>query len=160
MNTEIYIFGTGAHARKVYHCAIQAGFAVVAFVDEKKETSDLLESLSVLSSEGAKNLAKAGSIFIAIGASEVRQRLIGEFTAHGWSFPPIVHPKANVAPGVKLEEGVLIAAGALIESGSVIGRGSIIDIGVVIDHDCFIPPFSHLRPGVVCQSFTKWDKNS
>ena len=156
MNEGLYIFGTGAHARKVFHCATEAGCVVKAFVDENRDADSPVESLSVMSPEALRHLVGAGYLFVAIGAGEVRKRLMDEYLACGWSFPSIVHPKANVAADAVLEDGVLVAAGALIESGTVVGRGTIVDIGVAIDHDCLIPPFSHLRPGIVCQPFTQW----
>lgn len=156
MSQGLYIFGTGAHARKVFHCATQAGYVVKAFVDENRDAHAPIESLSVMSPDALKNLVGSGYLFIAIGKSEVRQRLMDEFFASGWCLPSIVHPKASVAPDAVLEDGVLIAAGALIESGSVIGRGTIVDIGVAVDHDCLIAPFSHLCPGVVCRPRTRW----
>lgn len=156
MSKELYIFGTGAHARKVFHCATQAGYAVKAFVDENRGVHAPTGSLPVMSPETLKTMPVVGDMIIAIGDSKVRQRLMDEYFECGWRLPPIVHPKASVAPDAVLEDGVLIAAGALVESGSIIGRGTIVDIGVVVDHDCMIAPFSHLRPGVVCQSCTQW----
>lgn len=157
MNQLLYIFGTGAHARKVFHCATLTGFKVKAFVDENPGAHAPVESLPVISPDALKNLVKFSCLFVAIGNSEVRKRLMDEYLKDGWTLPSIVHPIANVAPDAVLEYGVLVAAGALIESGSVIGRGTIVDIGVVIDHDCLIEPYSHLRPGVVCQPRTHWE---
>jgi UDP-3-O-[3-hydroxymyristoyl] glucosamine N-acyltransferase len=70
--------------------------------------------------------------------------------AAGWMLPPVVHPRAVIAPDARLGEGVFVAAGAVVESACDIGRGAIIDIGTLIDHECRIGAFAHLRaPGAI-----------
>ena len=156
LSCQLYIFGTGAHARKVYHSAILAGFMIKAFVDDNQDALSPVELLPVIHSKVLKQTVEFGCIFIAVGNSNVRRRLMEDYLQDGWEFPVIIHPHAYIAPDTVLNCGVLVAAGSVVESGSVIGIGSIVDIGVIIDHDCLIEPYSHLRPGVVCQAGTYW----
>jgi len=155
MESELLIFGTGAHARKVYQCALLMEYSVRAFVDEAPAARAPFEGFEVLAPDNARAYYdEKACIFVAVGSADVRRRLMDQFLAAGWELPVLVHPNAYVAPDVKLAEGVLIAAGAIVETGSIIGRGSIIDVGVIVDHDCSIGEFVHLKPGFICQPGT------
>jgi carbonic anhydrase/acetyltransferase-like protein (isoleucine patch superfamily) len=145
----MFIFGTGAHARKVFHCAVECGYQVAAFIDENPPPSAPVAGVPVLD---AKLLPAPGAndcAFIAIGRADVRRRLMDSLAAKGWSLPALVHKSAWVAPDARLSAGVLVAAGAVVETATVIGRGAIVDIGVLVDHECDVGAFSHLRPGDV-----------
>ena len=155
MNLVWTVFGTGAHARKAFHIAVLGGGRVAAFIDEQPGAQAPVPGVPVVMS---LDLASPlpGDLFVAIGRAEVRRRLMDEAVAGGWRLPPLVHPRASVAPDAVLGEGVMVAAGAVVESGAHIGRGCIVDIGVLVDHDCAIAEFTHLRPGQVCAAGTRW----
>jgi UDP-3-O-[3-hydroxymyristoyl] glucosamine N-acyltransferase len=97
-------------------------------------------------------------MFVAIGHSEVRRRLVDLYLERGWEMPAIVHPRACIAPDARLDEGVFVAAGAIIESAAHIGRGAIVDIGALVDHDARVAAFAHLRAGLVCAAGTEWNE--
>ncbi len=149
------LFGTGAHARKAFHIAMLGGDSVAAFVDEEPDAQAPVPGVPVWSSQLLATMPP-GDLFVAIGRTEVRRRLMDEAAARGWRLPPLVHPGASVAPDAVLGEGVLVAAGAVVESGTHIGRGGIVDIGVLVDHDCTVAEFTHLRAGQVCAAGTRW----
>jgi UDP-3-O-[3-hydroxymyristoyl] glucosamine N-acyltransferase len=156
MNTSLVIFGTGAHARKAYHCWTQAGGIVTAFADENPAAACPVPGVAMMSAADLDALPPNGQLFIAIGRAEVRQRLMDRYAQSGWQLPSLVHPRASVAPDAKLEAGVLVAAGAVVESGTQVGRGAIVDVGVIVDHDCRIAAFCHLRAGQVCPPASRW----
>ncbi len=152
----LVIFGTGAQARKAFHCWTLAGGTVIAFADENIAAVSPVPGLPVWPAADLAGPPPQASLFIAIGHGAVRERLMDQHAAQGWPLPALVHPNASVAPDAQLAAGVIVAAGAVVESGALIGRGAIIDVGVIVDHDCVIAPFSHLRPGQVCLPFTRW----
>ena len=156
MNEGLVIFGTGAHARKAYHCARLSGHVVLAFVDENPQATSPVPGLTVLSAADFNRTEPSRAVFVAIGLADVRQRLMAQFEAQGRPLPALVHPHASVAPDAVLSPGVMVAAGAVVESSSRIGRGAIVDIGVLVDHDCQVADFCHLRPGHVCPPGTVW----
>lgn len=147
---QLYIFGTGAHARKVYYYALDLGWQITAFVDEASDAVTPIEGVPVLYLEELCDPTTDLAMFVAIGNTEVRRRLMDRMSAMGWRLPPLVHRTAWVAPDVILEEGVLVAAGAIVEIASTVERGAIIDIGVLIDHESRIGAYCHLRAGEVC----------
>lgn len=150
MKTRLFIFGTGAHARKVFHYAMALDHEVLGFVDENPGAVSPVCNVPLIAFSTLGAPADGTGIFVAIGRADVRRRLMDILGADGWSLPALVHPGAWRAPDAKLEAGVLVAAGAVVETGTVVGRGAIIDVGVVVDHDCRIGAFCHLKPGRVC----------
>ena len=156
MSTDLVIFGTGAHARKAYHCWTLAGGTVTAFADENPAATSPVPGVAVVPAIELEVSPPTGQMFVAIGRAEVRQRLMDRYAQSGWQFPALIHPRASVAPDARLEAGVLVAAGAVVESGTQVGRGAIVDVGVIVDHDCRIAAFSHLRAGQVCLPASRW----
>ncbi len=150
MTTRLFIFGTGAHARKVYHYAVDCGWHVAAFVDEAGDAVAPIAGMPVLRLQDLGAPSIDDVMFVAIGRADVRRRLMGRMDAAGWRLPALVHRTAWVAPDATLEAGVLVAANSVVETASTVGRGAIIDIGVLVDHECRIGAFCHLRPGEVC----------
>ncbi|MBC7603798.1 MAG: hypothetical protein H7255_14220 [Ramlibacter sp.] len=146
---RLFIFGTGAHARKVYHCAEGGGYQVVAFVDENPAAALPIPGEHVIDAAALPAPAAGDCMFVAIGHADVRRRLMARLGAQGWSLPALVHAAAWVAPDAQLGAGVLVAAGAVVDTAAVIGRGAIVDIGVLVDHECDVGAFCHLRPGEV-----------
>ncbi len=150
------IFGTGAHARKAYHCWTLAGGTVTAFADENPAATSPVPGVAVVSATHLDALRPSGQLFIAIGRAEVRQRLMDRYAERGWQLPALIHPRASVAPDAALGAGVIVAAGAVVESGTQVGRGAIVAVGVIDDHDCRVAAFCHLREGQVCRPASYW----
>lgn len=146
---RLYIFGTGAHARKVFHCAVASGYQVAAFVDENPVVNAPISGTTVLDATTLPAPTADDCAFVAIGRADVRRRLMDSLASLGWGLPALVHTAAWVAPDAQLGAGVLVAAGAVVETAAVIGRGAIVDIGVLVDHECDVGAFCHLRPGEV-----------
>jgi len=155
LKLQLFIFGTGSHARKVFHYAIGCGHCVVGFVDENPTAQSPVRGFGVIPVTSLPAPADGIAIFVAIGRADVRKRLMDELGRAGWNCPALVHTSAWVAPDVCLEAGVLIGAGAVVETASLICRGVIVDIGVLVDHECVVGAFSHLKPGAVLGPCTK-----
>lgn len=150
---RLYIFGTGAHARKVAHYARLLNWDIIGFVDETPNSPAPISGYSVITPNELGQVGKnADAAFVAIGAPTVRRRLMNMLDDKTWPQPPIIHPNAWVAPDVVIENGVLVAAGAIVETGTFVSRGAIVDVGVVLDHDVHIGEFVHLRAGTVCET--------
>ncbi len=149
MANRLFIFGTGSHARKVYHYAVKCGWKVVGFIDEAADAVAPIPALPVLQLGNLGAPKNDDAMFIAIGRADVRLRLMDRMAKAGWNLPTLVHVSAWVAPDAELEAGVLVAAGAVVETGAVVERGAIIDIGVLLDHECQVGAFCHLRAGEV-----------
>jgi len=146
---RMFIIGTGSHARKIYHYAMDSGWQIAAFIDEARDAASPIDSIPLVQLDDLSEPVTDEVAFVAIGHPDVRRRIMDRLASAGWIFPSIVHRTAWVAPDSLLEDGVLVAAGAVVESGSTVARGAIIDIGVLVDHDCCVEAFCHLRPGEI-----------
>lgn len=90
---------------------------------------------------------KEADVFIAIGDSKIREKMISYFEEHGVPIVSIIHPDATIVDDVKIEEGTVIMAGTVINSGTRIGKGVIINTGATVDHDNGIGDFTHVVVG-------------
>ena len=154
MMDQLFIVGTGSHARKIFHYAVALRQTVAGFVDENVTAVSPVVGVPVTHPATLGRATKGQAIFVAVGHPDVRKRLMDKFSSLGWALPALVHPSAWVAPDALLEAGVLVAAGAVVETACSIGRGAIVDIGAVVDHDCRIGALYHVKPGEVLASGT------
>lgn len=156
MPQTIYIFGTGSHARKIFHYVSDLGWTVECFIDEATDVSSPVDGLPVINAKKLELPDKGGALFVAIGNPLVRARLMDKFSSAGWLLPSIVHRTAWVAPDAVLGSGVLVGAGAIVETAAIVERGAIVDIGALIDHDAKVLEFSHLKAGQICGPGQVW----
>lgn len=146
----VFIYGTGMHARKVWHALQAAGLPFGGFIHGSAERPALdYSSAPMLSHAEALALSQPAALIVAIGDGAVRQRLHGVFGAAGWQLASVLHPAAHVCTDANVGQGVFVGAGAVIETLARIGEGAIVDIGVLIDHEAEVAPFVHVKPGDV-----------
>ncbi len=150
---ELYIFGTGEHSRKIFHCANILGFNVKGFIDQDVSRKfHLGRPVFLLNNDFL--IKNRNNVFIAIGNGKVRADLHAKFLDNKFTIVNLIHPSAYVSSDVKLGKGIFVGANSTVETGSIIEDGSIVDIGVIIDHDCVITKFFHLTPGAIVQART------
>lgn len=147
----LWIYGSGAHARKVCQAARAAGWSVCGLVDDAMIACSPFADVPLFLSSELPRARPDQAIFVAIGHPDVRRRLFERLDGEGWTIATVIHPQAWVAPDAIIGAGVVVAAGAVVETRADVGRGAIVDIGVLVDHDCRIGEFCHLRPGRVLQ---------
>ncbi len=144
--------GAGGHA-KVVRAAIEAsGDSVGGWVVAPADLSDAVDVLGT--DDDLPGLAASGweFAFVAIGmvrASGARARLMKRAVDAGFELPPIVHPRAIVAPSARIEAGAQVLAGAIVNPDAVIGAGSIVNTGAIVEHDTVVGPYAHVAPGAV-----------
>lgn len=155
---KLIIFGAGAHARRVAYIAGVTGWTVCAFVDERRQEDDQLQGIPVL--RKLKDTEPGMNAIVAIGDSEVRERIHVELLQKGFALPFLKHPFASVAPDVVIARGTVVLAGAVIESQARVGEGVIVDIGALIDHDAIVEGFCHIKPGAVIRSSARVKSHS
>lgn len=144
----IIILGAGGHAKVVADILLSQKLEVVGFLDDNPETWNTRPlNIPVLGPISSYADYQAEGLVIGIGANAVRQKLVTECDGRILWYNAI-HPRAIIAPSVKLGVGVVVAAGAIINPDSVIGDHVIINTGATVDHDCNIGEFSHIAPGV------------
>ena len=94
-----------------------------------------------------KNKADLKAI-CAVGAPELRMRLVKKAANLGVSFCTVIHPSAFFTRWVTIGEGSVITAGCILTNHILIGNHVIIDLACTIGHDTVIEDFAFLAPGV------------
>lgn len=147
---DILLFGAGGHAKVASDCA-RADYPNQMMLSGDG-TEGWWRHVPIVP-QGEKSLSEWKSVcpraFVAIGDSEIRERVTLSLEATGFSLATLIHPSAVVSPSARLESGVLVCPGAVINADARIERGCIVNTGAIVEHECEIGAFSHIAPRAV-----------
>ena len=76
-----------------------------------------------------------------------RRELFERWTAMGFSFVDVVHPKATIARDAERGPALQIFAGAVINPGARLGTNVIVNTNATVEHHCEIGDHAHIAPG-------------
>ena len=85
--------------------------------------------------------------FVAIGESELREKLMKELASQGATFATLIHPSAVIGSRVEIGEGTVVMAGAILQAETVVGKGCILNTACSVDHGCKIGDYVHVSVG-------------
>lgn len=150
-NRTLFILGAGGHGKVIQDIA-SFSYKEICFLDDNPDRigKSILCNGKEIKVVGDKTYAvnhKEADVFIAIGDSKIREKMISYFEEHGVPIVSLIHPDATISYDVKIEEGTVIMAGTVINSGTRIGKGVIINTGATVDHDNEIGDFTHVAVG-------------
>jgi UDP-N-acetylbacillosamine N-acetyltransferase len=154
LSTPVVIWGVGGHALVVADILrAQSVYSLSGFLVEEEfwsATREALKPMVLGGCERVPDLLDAGvrHAVVAIGDCAARLRTSHWLRCQGFDFVTLVHPRATVAPDVRLGAGSVVMAGAVINAGSVIGEHVIMNTAAVVEHECAIGDGVHVGPGV------------
>lgn len=152
VSKAIIIVGAGGHAVSVTNVALSCGMSVVAYVDDIKAGSKVLD-IPVITKQQCINTYKTENfaIAIAIGDNSVRERVYNEYKVElpNCEFPPLIHQSAVIGINSKIGDGAVIMPQANVGPNSKVGVFCILNTSSSIDHDCDLQSFSSIAPRVV-----------
>lgn len=140
---KLIIIGASGHGKVVADIAKLRGYTDIIFLDNDSG----IKACAGYPVYGPDTMVKEleGDVFIAVGNSEIRQRLMDrEQDRH---FPVLIHPSSVIAEGVVIGCGSVVMAGAVINPDAKLGRGVIVNTSSSIDHDCLVGDFVHISVG-------------
>ena len=137
---RLIIIGASGHGRVVADVAVLNGYTDIYFLDDEK--TGAWSGFSII---GKSFDAPEGELFVAIGNTSTRKRLIEYYRDR--SMPVLIHPNATVAEDVEIGAGTVVMAGAVINPGARVGSGCIINTCSSVDHDCVISDYVHIAVG-------------
>lgn len=140
---RLIIIGASGHGRVVADIAKLCGYTEIVFLDNNPELKEC-GGYPVLGPD-TMTAELDGDIFIAVGKSEIRQRLMDRDSER--SFPTLIHPSAVIAEDVTIGNGSVVMAGSVINPGARIGKGCIVNTSSSIDHDCNVGDYCHVSVG-------------
>ncbi len=160
---EVITIGYGGHGFVAIDILLEAGFKIAGYLD-KDEKKYNPYNLKYLGSEDIfilkeKNLSYF-SAFIAIGDSNIREKVFLLLQSKRILIINAIHPKSTVAKNIIIGQGVFIAANAVINPLCTIGNGVICNTSSSIDHECSVNNFTHICPGTVLCGNVTVGKNS
>ncbi|OUU01685.1 MAG: hypothetical protein CBB92_03240 [Flammeovirgaceae bacterium TMED32] len=147
----LVIVGAGGHGKVVADCArLMDAWSSIRFADDKYPEISQVNGITVIGNGDPltwqRNGTEHSDVFVAVGHSETRYRLMSTLIAHGHAVVTVVSPNTNVSDSVQIGMGSLVVTGAIINAGAVIGEGVIVNTGAIVEHDCSIGNFTHICP--------------
>ena len=79
----------------------------------------------------------------------IRVKLFQFMEENGFTFPPLVHPRATVEQSASIGDGVQVFANAYVGSSAVLQARCMVNTNAVISHDCTIGSYTHIAPGAL-----------
>lgn len=152
MTLPVIVVGGGGHALVVIEALRLVGAEIAGIADPGGAAAARAFGLTVLGGDDAVFVLGPDQVQLAngIGSIEAMDRrgaLFRRFTARGYRFATVLHPRAVIGTGVVLEQGVQVMAGAIIQCFSKIGADTIVNTAAAIDHGCTIGESCHIAPG-------------
>lgn len=145
--------GAGGHGRVVADLIRLSGhLELVAVVDDDSRThGGYLDGVEIIGSTALleRHPRAATACVVAIGDNRTRARIFNLALGLGYHLPPLVHPAAVIARGVKLPSGLIVCAGAVVAPGVRLGSDSLIGANAVLDADCELGDHCRVGPAVV-----------
>src|SRR5262245_1298590 len=76
-----------------------------------------------------------------------RERYVAQVAALGVQFGRLVHPRATLAPSVRIGAGAVIQAGAIVGAYTTLGDHVMINRGALIGHHSSLEDYVTVQPG-------------
>jgi sugar O-acyltransferase (sialic acid O-acetyltransferase NeuD family) len=143
----LLVIGAGSFAPEVASVAADAGFEIVALVDDRIGDDDKgrRDDYEVISLSTAARLAGCVAV-CGVGAPD-RYPIIVRATAAGIVWTTVVHPAAHAARSARLGAGTIVFPGAILAHGVSAGEHTLINRGSLIGHHARLGHMVTLGPG-------------
>lgn len=153
----LLVFGGGGHAKSIMDMLKQLDrFAIAGIVDDDEELAGKeVLGIPVLGTRalfpkliemGVKQAANGVGGILDIN---VRIKVFEALENAGFSFPVLIHPRANVEISAVIGDGVQVFANAYVGSEALLHPRCMINTNAVVSHDCVIGMYTHIAPGAL-----------
>ena len=150
--TNVFIYGTGGHSLVVSEILKLQGINIAFYMDRKESiTTDKFLDKPLISEEEFFNSQqhKIQNAVIAVGNSQIREKITQKLEKHGIKLFTAIHPSAIISPTATIGAGSVICAGAIIGTKVTLGKNVIINTKASIDHECILENYVQVAPGAV-----------
>lgn len=140
------IIGAGGMGREVASWAVEAGWDVAGFADDRAAAlGDFVDGFPVLGTLDDVEEPET-RIVVAIGNTRDRRTLVRRAEAVGRDVARVIHPTAYVGAHVLGLDGAIVGPQVTISTGVTVGRCVIINYGAVVGHDVQLGDFAFIGP--------------
>lgn len=151
---KVLLIGGGAHCASVIDSMKkQALYEPVGILDTPDKVGASVLGVPIIGVDADMAKHHANGIRLAfvtlgsIGNTRVREKLVRQAEALGFSFPTIIDPSAIVSDAVSIGAGTFIGKGVIVNVHAEVGGHAIVNSGSIVEHDCRVGGFVHLAPG-------------
>ncbi len=153
---SLVVFGAGGLGKSIIELVrADERLEALCVVDDAPDVGDavlgipLAGTRAVLPALREHGTALAANAVGAIGKIATRVAVYELLIEHGFTLPPLVDPRAYVAPSARLAAGAQVFAQAAICADAELGPDTIVNTGAVVSHDCSIGEHTHIAPGAL-----------
>jgi sugar O-acyltransferase (sialic acid O-acetyltransferase NeuD family) len=151
---RVLILGAGGHAQVVADILLRMldkGSEVmpIGFLDDDPGLVGChYLDLPVLGTLSALDKIPRDAVLVGIGDNPTRRRIFERLQERGERFAIACHPRAMIAPDVRIGPGSMISAGVVVNTGATIGANVILNTACTVDHHSRVGDHAHIAPGV------------
>lgn len=155
----IIVIGSSSFGRLVRLLVEEVGRSFGGFVDDISKGDQVLGTLAQL---GEQLLPSDYDVAMGIGYRNLDARwdVFLRGVDAGFSFPPLVHPRAVVSPQASIGEGCILMAGCNVDAFTNIDAGCVLWPGSVVSHDSHIGHNSFISPNATICGFVSVGSSS
>lgn len=148
MHKKLIIIGVNGHGKVVADVALAMGrYEEIAFLCNFEKKTECMGYPILGKNADATCYIEEADFFVAIGESELREKLMKELASQGATFATLIHPSAVIGSRVEIGEGTVVMAGAILQAETVVGKGCILNTACSVDHGCKIGDYVHVSVG-------------
>ena len=144
---KLVIIGASGHGKVCAEIAVQCGYEEILFLDDDRNLSFCGRHPVIGTVADSGKYIGTASFFIAIGNSNIRERIMRKLEGAGGEITILVHPDAVISESAVIGNGSAVMAGVIINADAIIGKGCIINTAASVDHDCVVEDYCHISVG-------------
>lgn len=151
IDNTLLILGAGGHGRAVAEAALSSGqWQSVRFLDDRWPGLSELYGIPLVGKpdDVTAHAVSGHAAIAAVGNNALREQWSQLIEAAGLPLATVIHPRAYVSEGARVENGVAVMAMAMVGVGAVLGQGAIVNANATVDHDAVLGAYAHLGVGV------------
>jgi sugar O-acyltransferase (sialic acid O-acetyltransferase NeuD family) len=156
---KLLLYGSRSFSSTVAFLAKDCGYSVGGMVDDHHLGDLVLGTLDRVRQERSPVDYKFA---LAIGYSDLKARWLAAARVldGGYACPPLIHPRAYVAPSAQIGTGTMVMAGAIVDCNAQVGDFSVVWPGACINHDAIIGHNVFISPNAVVCGFASIGSHS
>lgn len=146
MKDKLIIIGASGHGKVVADIAAYT-YKKIFFLDDNECIRKCAEYPVIDVTRNVNKYIKNSDIFVAVGNTEIRKRIVEQLEKLETEIPVLIHPQAVIGKRVSIGKGTVVMAGAVINTETVIGKACIVNTCSSVDHDSRISDYVHIAVG-------------